>query len=122
MMRALAFLAVLPLVLTAPALAKNARQHPTSPTSGAGIAGQPGSKSGPAAKSPSATTGSGVGENRNQDAAKVPGLPGSKSAPAVKPPSSSAPTPRSKKRTVRCRHSPHGTSAATKTAFRPLVG
>ena len=92
-MRALAILTVLPLVLTAPALAQNAQQQqPTSPNSGAGITGQPGSKSGPAAKSPSATTGS--GKSRNQDAAKVPGLPGSKSGPAVKPPSSSAPTPK----------------------------
>jgi hypothetical protein len=76
-MRGLAILTVLPLVLTAPALAQNAQsiqQQPTSPNSGAGITGQPGSKSGPAAKSPSATTGSGVGESRNQDAAKVPGL------------------------------------------------
>jgi hypothetical protein len=95
-MRALAILTILPLVLTAPALAQNAQQQqPTSPNSGAGITGQPGSKSGPAVKSPSATTGSGVaGEGRNQDAAKVPGLPGSKSGPAVKPPSSSAPTPK----------------------------
>ena len=96
-MRGLAILTVLPLVLTAPALAQNAQsiqQQPTSPNSGAGIAGQPGSKSGPAAKSPSATTGSGVGESRNQDAAKVPGLPGSKSGPAAKPPSSSASTPK----------------------------
>jgi hypothetical protein len=94
-MRALAILTILPLALTAPALAQNAQQQqPTSPNSGAGVTGQPGSKSGPAAKSPSATTGSGVGESRNQDAAKVPGLPGSKSGPAVKPPSSSAPTPK----------------------------
>jgi hypothetical protein len=92
-MRGLAILTVLPLVLTAPALAQNAQQQqPTSPNSGAGIIGQPGSKSGPAAKSPNATTGS--GESRNPDAAKVPGLPGSKSGPAVKPPSSSAPTPK----------------------------
>src|SRR3954469_13542311 len=94
MMRALDILPALPLVLAAPALAQNAQQQPTSPNSGAGIAGQPGSKNGPAAKSPSATTGSGVGESRNQDAAKVPGLPGSKSGPAVKSPSSSAPTPK----------------------------
>jgi hypothetical protein len=96
-MRALAIIAVLPLVVTTPALSQNAQstqQQPTSPNSGAGIAGQPGSKSGPAAKSPGATTGSGVGESRNQDAAKVPGLPGSKSGPAVKPPSSSAPAPK----------------------------
>jgi hypothetical protein len=58
-MRALVILTVLPLVLTAPALAQNAQQQPTSPNSGAGITEQPGSKSGPAAKSPSATTGFG---------------------------------------------------------------
>jgi hypothetical protein len=93
-MRPLAILTVLPFFLTTPALAQNVQQQPTSPNSGAGIAGQPGSKSGPAAKSPSATSGSGVGESRNQDAAKVPGLPGSKSGPTVKPPSSSTPTPK----------------------------
>ena len=36
-MRALVILTVLPLVLTAPALAQNAQQQPTSPNSGAGI-------------------------------------------------------------------------------------
>jgi hypothetical protein len=93
-MRVLTILTVLPLVVTTPALAQNAQQ--TSPNSGAGISGQPGSKSGPAAKPPSATTGSGVdaGQGRNQDATKVPGLPGNKSGPAVMPPSSSAPAPR----------------------------
>ena len=96
-MRALAIIAVLPLVVTTPALSQNAQstqQQPTSPNSGAGIPGQPGSKSGPAVKPPSATTGSGVdsSEGRNQDAAKVPGLPGSKSGPVVKSPSNSAPT------------------------------
>jgi hypothetical protein len=98
-MRALAIIAVLPLVVTTPALSQNAQstqQQPTSPNSGAGIPGQPGSKSGPAVKPPSATTSSAVdsSEGRNQDAAKVPGLPGSKSGPAVKPPSSSAPAPK----------------------------
>ena len=95
-MRTLAILTVLPLVLTAPALAQNAQSQPqpTSPNSGAGISGQPGGKSGPAVKPSDATTGSGVdsGQGRNQDAAKVPGLPGSKSGPAVKSPSNSAPT------------------------------
>ena len=99
MMRALAILTVLPLVVTTPALSQNAQstqQQPTSPNSGAGIPGQPGSKSGPAVKPPSATTGWGVdsGQGGNQDATKVPGLPGSKSGPAVKPPSSSAPAPK----------------------------
>jgi hypothetical protein len=96
MMRALAILTVLPLVVTTPALSQNAQStqpQPTSPNSGAGIPGQPGNKSGPAVKPPSATTGSGVdaGVGRNQDAAKVPGLPGSKSGPAVRPPSSTSP-------------------------------
>ena len=62
-MRALVILTVLPFVVTTPALAQNAQssqQQPTSPNSGAGIPGQPGSKSGPAVKPPSATTGSGV--------------------------------------------------------------
>jgi hypothetical protein len=61
---------------------------PSAQNSGAGIPGQPGNKSGPAAKSSSATTGSGNNEGvREQDSAKIPGLPGSKSGPAVKPPS-----------------------------------
>jgi hypothetical protein len=98
-MRALAILTVLPLVVTTPALSQNAQstqQQSTSPNSWAGIPGQPGSKSGPAVKPPSATTGSGVDsdQGRNQDATKVPGLPGSKSGPTVKPPSSSAPAPK----------------------------
>jgi hypothetical protein len=76
---------------TADGAAANA---PSGSNSGAGIAGQPGSKSGPAVKSPNSTTGSGASSDAqrsqgsgNQDAAKVPGLPGSKSGPAVKPPS-----------------------------------
>jgi hypothetical protein len=98
-MRALSILTVLPLVLTTPVLAQNAQsiqQQPTTPNSGAGIPGLPGSKSGPAVKPPSATTGSGVdsGQGRNQDATKVPGLPGSKSGPAVKQPSNSTATPK----------------------------
>jgi hypothetical protein len=61
---------------------------PSGQNSGVGIPGQPGNKSGPAAKSSSATTGSGNNEGvREQDSAKIPGLPGSKSGPAVKPPS-----------------------------------
>jgi hypothetical protein len=96
-MRALAILSVLSFIAT-PAFAQNAmpnQQQPAGPNSGAGIAGQPGSKSGPAVKSPNSTTGSGANsDNRpnerlgNQDAAKVPGLPGGKSGPAVKSPSS----------------------------------
>jgi len=60
--------------------------QPTSPNSGAGIPGQPGSKSGPTAKKPE-TTGSDA--NRTpQDASNIPGKPGSKSGPAVRSPSS----------------------------------
>jgi hypothetical protein len=58
--------------------------------SGAGIAGQPGNKSGPSANSSAATTGSATASPAQapsgQDAAKVPGLPGSKSGPAVRSP------------------------------------
>jgi len=98
-MRALASLVLLALVAT-PVFAQNAQpnqQQPGGPNSGAGIAGQPGSKSGPAVRSPNSTTGAGVNSDgrsseprSNQDAAKVPGLPGGKSGPAVKSPSSPA--------------------------------
>jgi len=73
---------------------------PSGQNSGAGIPGKPGSKSGPAVKSPSDTTGSAQRQSepstettRQQDPAKIPGLPGSKSGPAVKSPSSGS-TPR----------------------------
>ena len=63
--------------------------------SGAGIAGQPGNKSGPPANSAAgSTTGSGTSSTgqspSGQDASKVPGLPGSKSGPAVRPPASTS--------------------------------
>jgi hypothetical protein len=62
--------------------------------SGAGIAGQPGNKSGPPANSADGTTGSGTASTApspsGQDASKVPGLPGSKSGPAVRPPASTS--------------------------------
>jgi hypothetical protein len=66
---------------------------PSGQNSGAGISGQPGNKSGPAAKPGSATTGSAgsqAGQNattRQQDPAKIPGLPGGKSGRATSPPS-----------------------------------
>jgi hypothetical protein len=61
-------------------------QTPRSQNSGAGIAGQPGGKNGPA---PSSTPSD---SQRNptaqlQDTSKIQGKPGSKSGPAVKPPS-----------------------------------
>ena len=62
--------------------------------SGAGIAGQPGNKSGPPANPSAGTTGSAgnaPAQSSTQDASKVPGLPGSKSGPSVRPPSPSAP-------------------------------
>jgi hypothetical protein len=61
---------------------------PTSPNSGAGIPGQPGNKSGPAAKR-SGTTGSDVNSGTStQDTSKVPGKPGGKSGPPARSPSS----------------------------------
>ena len=62
---------------------------PSAQNSGAGIAGQPGGKSGPAAKS--GTVGSSSSSNQGnsavqqQDAAKIPGMPGNKSGPSQKP-------------------------------------
>jgi hypothetical protein len=64
---------------------------PSGQNSGAGIPGKPGSKSGPAAKSSSETTGSDTNDHnravRQQDSPKIPGQPGNKSGPAVRPPS-----------------------------------
>jgi hypothetical protein len=104
MLRSLAGAALL-VLMTLPAAAQNTNQSApnqgapqiTVPpgNSGAGIPGQPGGKSGPAAKGPSTTTGAGSaapsGDRAGQDASKVPGLPGGKSGPAVRPPSGSAP-------------------------------
>jgi len=66
---------------------------PSGQNSAAGIPGQPGSKNGPAARPPSATTGTGASSSqsptdptvRQQDPAKIQGLPGNKSGPAAKP-------------------------------------
>jgi hypothetical protein len=63
---------------------------PSGQNSGTGIPGQPGSKSGPAAKSSPETTGSDMDHNRavrQQDSSKIPGQPGNKSGPTVRPPS-----------------------------------
>jgi hypothetical protein len=63
----------------------------SAPNSGAGIPGQPGNKSGPAVKSPSTTTGSGMNsgvqtnDGRTLDTSKIPGQPGNKSGPATRP-------------------------------------
>jgi hypothetical protein len=61
---------------------------PSAQNSGAGIPGQPGNKSGPAARPSGDMAEQGIGNNatvREQDAAKIPGKPGSKSGPAVTP-------------------------------------
>ena len=61
---------------------------PTSPNSGAGVPGQPGNKSGPAAKRPG-TAGSDVNSGTStQDTSKVPGKPGGKSGPPARSPTS----------------------------------
>jgi len=73
------------------AFAQNSQPNtPTAnpPSSGAGVSGLPGGKSGPAVKS--GTVGSSSTEDstvRQQDATKVQGLPGNKSGPAEKQPS-----------------------------------
>ena len=82
--------AAVALVLSS-ASAQNAKSEVTNPglqNSGAGIAGQPGNKNGPAVKP--GTVGSATGENqtdnrlKQQDATGVQGLPGNKSGPAEK--------------------------------------
>ena len=61
--------------------------QPIRPNSGAGIPGQPGNKSGPAAKKPE-TTGSDANRPA-QDSSNIPGKPGSKSGPVQRSPSTS---------------------------------
>lgn len=63
---------------------------PSAQSSGAGIAGQPGSKNGPAVK-PGETVGSSTETQPNstvqqQDTSNIKGLPGNKSGPAAKQP------------------------------------
>lgn len=57
---------------------------PSAHNSGAGIAGQPGSKDGPPVRS-GQTVGSGSNASQ-QDTSNIKGLPGNKSGPAVKQP------------------------------------
>lgn len=60
---------------------------PSAPNSGAGIAGQPGNKNGPAAR-PGDTVGSAAGtqnpSDQTQDTSNIKGLPGNKSGPPAK--------------------------------------
>ena len=72
-------------IVLAAMLASSMAFAETNTNSGAGVAGKPGSKSGPA------TTKSGPGSSNqsgtNPDQSNVKGMPGNKSGPAVKPPS-----------------------------------
>lgn len=73
------------IVSTLPALAQTTSTQPSNgQNSGTGIAGQPGGKNGPAAKSDA--TNQTNPTTRQQDSSKVQGKPGSKSGPAVTPP------------------------------------
>ena len=57
----------------------------TNTNSGAGVAGKPGSKSGPAMTKSGSDSSNQNGTNPDQS--NVKGMPGNKSGPAVKPPS-----------------------------------
>ncbi len=84
-------------MMAVPAWAQSSAQPSTAPStenSGAGIAGKPGNKNGPALNAPG-TTGAGPSEAQtnsgtSMDASKIKGAPGNKSGPAVKPPSGSS--------------------------------
>ncbi|HET7887822.1 MAG TPA: hypothetical protein VFL62_16490 [Bradyrhizobium sp.] len=93
-MRSISSSLALALVLTAaPALAQtqttkpDVSSAPSAQNSGAGIAGQPGNKNGPAAKS-TGTVGSGATTQnptvQQQDTSKIQGQPGNKSGPPAK--------------------------------------
>ena len=80
-------------VIALPALAQSPNgagqlSVPSAQNSGAGVPGQPGNKSGPAARS-SGEVGAQSNDNnapaRQQDSAGIPGKPGSKSGPSAKP-------------------------------------
>jgi hypothetical protein len=58
----------------------------TGPSSGAGIPGHPGGKSGPAAKPQSETSGATSDQTGQQDSSKIPGAPGGKSGPPARRP------------------------------------
>jgi hypothetical protein len=86
----LTFATLLPALAQAPSTSGEGQPPaPTAPNSGAGIPGQPGNKSGPAAGSAEALS-SDQQKARNQDTSNIPGQPGGKSGPAVAPPSSSS--------------------------------
>lgn len=83
-------LALLTNAATAQTTKPDASSAPSAHNSGAGIAGQPGNKNGPAVK-PGDTVGSSSTQQNSttsqQDPSNIKGLPGNKSGPAVKQPS-----------------------------------
>lgn len=84
---ALAFVSTPALAQTSYGTTPETTTPPSANNSGTGIAGQPGGKNGPAAKS---TTGSASEQNthtQQQDSSKIPGKAGGKSGPAVRKPS-----------------------------------
>jgi hypothetical protein len=83
-------------MLAMPAMAQSTGTNsPSAHNSGAGIAGQPGNKNGPAAKPGQDQTATSQANSATslQDPSKIPGKPGGKSGPAVMPPSKSANKP-----------------------------
>jgi hypothetical protein len=85
-------LAVLPSAVSAQATKPDVSTAPSAHNSGAGIAGEPGNKSGPPVKS-GGTVGSSSTPNQEnptvqtQDPSNIKGLPGNKSGPPAKQPS-----------------------------------
>lgn len=93
-MKATLSMAILALAISAPAAlaqttSPGVSTTPDAQNSGAGIAGQPGNKNGPAAK-PGDTVGSAAGANQQnpanqtQDTSNIKGLPGNKSGPPAR--------------------------------------
>lgn len=87
-MKSIASALVLALILGVPAALA---QSPSAQNSGAGIAGQPGNKNGPAAKSGETVGSSSTLNQQNptvqqQDTSNIKGLPGNKSGPPAKQP------------------------------------
>jgi hypothetical protein len=90
MKRIIGVLVLASVTLALPASAQTDKPNVTAPSannSGAGIAGQPGNKNGPAPNK--GTVGSATNQENpavsNQDPANVKGLPGNKSGPPAKP-------------------------------------
>jgi hypothetical protein len=93
-MRFIATPLVLALALSGPAVlaqstTPNVSGAPSAQNSGAGVAGQPGNKNGPAVK-PGETVGAGSNQQnptvQQQDTSNIKGLPGNKSGPPAKQP------------------------------------